>query len=425
VKLQHPRAQLLSGLASAAVGLLLTTASPVAIAITAFIPALWMAQPTRRGAFIGACCYYAGALWPVVPAVNAFLAGGHPGAGTWHSGSLGAILWAGSAVTLSLTWPILWTADPRQLFWRATIAGLLVVLPPLGLIGVASPLAAAGFLFPAMKFIGLLAVLLAPGMIVCHPRMGTALLLTAALVANLVYSGGAKPPADWQAMNTVGEDEATDDYWTISKTLERAESSSAHVIVFPEGALPQWTESAEAFFERRLSALGARGQILLAGAFMPADPPSRMGEVDFAEQLQVLRGSESSGEALPEVHVGPISEVAYRNGIVSLGTASAVVQQRVPVPFGMWRPFTGTGVPLNVAGDGILRVAGQRAAVLICYEQLLVWPAVVSMLHRPTLIVGIANDHWVRHTPIPELQQMYLQSWSRLSDLPLISASNR
>jgi hypothetical protein len=379
----------------------------------------------RSGAFIGACCYYAGALWPVIPAVNAFLAGGHPGVGTWHSGSLGAILWAASAVTLSLTWPILWTADRRQLFWRAPIAGLLVVLPPLGLIGVASPLAAAGFLFPAMKFVGLLAVLLAPGMIVSYPRTGTALLLTAALVANLLYSGAPKPPADWQAINTVGEDEATDGYWAISKTLERAESSNAHVVVLPEGALPQWTESAESFFEHRLSALGARRQILLAGALMLADPPNRMGEVNFAEQLQVLQGSESSGGALPSVHVGPTSAVAYRNGIVALGKECAAVQQRVPVPLGMWRPFTGAGVPLNIAGDGILIVAGQRTAVLICYEQLLVWPAVVSMLHRPTLIVGIADDRWVRHTPIPELQQKYLRSWSRLCDLPLISASNR
>jgi predicted amidohydrolase len=255
--------------------------------------------------------------------------------------------------------------------------------------------------------------------------MGTALLLTAALVANLVYSGGAKPPADWQAINTIGENEAADDYWTISKTLERAESSNAHVVVLPEGALPQWTQSAESYFERRLNALGARRQILLAGALMPADAPNRLGEVNFAEQLNVLRGSEPSVEVLPEVHVGPISEIAYRNAMVALGRESAVVQQRVPVPLGMWKPFTGTGVPLNAGGDGILKVAGQRAAVLICYEQLLVWPAVVSMLHRPTLIVGIANDHWVRHTPIPELQQMYLQLWSRLSDLPLISASNR
>jgi apolipoprotein N-acyltransferase len=276
-----------------------------------------------------------------------------------------------------------------------------------------------------MKFVGLLAVLLAPGMIARHPRTGTTLLVTAALVANLLYPGAPRPPADWQAINTVSEDEATDGYWAISKALERAESSNAQVIVLPEGALPQWTESAESFFTHRLSTLRARRQILLAGAVMSADSPNRMGDVDFAEQLQVLRGSESSGKVLPGVHVGPISEVAYRNGMVALGSASAAVQQRVPVPLGMWKPFTGAGVPLNVAGDGILTVAEQRTAVLICYEQLLVWPAVVSILHRPTLIVGIANDRWVRQTPIPELQQMYLQSWSRLLHLPLISASNR
>jgi hypothetical protein len=425
MKLQYPCVQLLSGLLSAAVGILLTTASPVAIAITAFIPALWMAQPTRRGAFIGACCYYAGALWPVIPAVNTFLASDHPAAGTWHSGSLGAILWAGGAVTLSLTWPILWTADRRQLLWRAPVAGLLVVLPPLGLIGVASPLAAAGFLFPAMKFVGLFAVLLAPGVIVSSPRTGTALLLAAALVANLLYSGTPKPPADWQAINTVSEDGPNDDYGAISKTLGYAESSNARVVVLPEGALRQWTGSAESFFQSRLSALGARGQTLLAGAIVPADSLHRGGEVNFAEQLKILRGAESFRAELPSVHLAPNSDAAYCNGMVALGNVTAVVPQRVPVPLGMWKPFTRIGVPLNLAGDGILRVAGQRAAVLICYEQLLVWPAVVSMLHRPSLIVGIANDHWVKQTPIPELQQMYLQSWSRLSDLPIISASNR
>jgi hypothetical protein len=36
--------------------------------------------------------------------------------------------------------------------------------------------------------------------------------------------------------------------------------------------------------------------------------------------------------------------------------------------------------------------AGYRAAVLICYEQLLTWPILTSMVDHPTAIVAVAND---------------------------------
>jgi hypothetical protein len=100
--------------------------------------------------------------------------------------------------------------------------------------------------------------------------------------------------------------------------------------------------------------------------------------------------------------------------------------QRVPVPVGMWRPFgAGPSVPLHVGRPGTIEVAGQRVAFLICYEQLLVLPVLLSAVDRPTLIVGMANQYWVRETSIPAAQRASLTAWSRLFALPLLIAENK
>jgi apolipoprotein N-acyltransferase len=70
----------------------------------------------------------------------------------------------------------------------------------------------------------------------------------------------------------------------------------------------------------------------------------------------------------------------------------------------MWRPFGHGGAALNITGPGVLNVAGQRVGVLICYEEMIVWPVLTSMLERPTVLVGIANDYWCTQTSIPAFQ---------------------
>jgi Carbon-nitrogen hydrolase len=60
----------------------------------------------------------------------------------------------------------------------------------------------------------------------------------------------------------------------------------------------------------------------------------------------------------------------------------------------------------------------------VCYEQLLVFPLLVSMAHDPDLIVGVANDWWARDTNIPAIQGQALKAWGRLFRLPVISAVN-
>ena len=68
---------------------------------------------------------------------------------------------------------------------------------------------------------------------------------------------------------------------------------------------------------------------------------------------------------------------------------------------------------------------GQRAAVLMCYEQLLVWPFLSTVFERPTVLVTAANDYWAKETPIPEVQKVSAKSLARLFGMPLLSAVNQ
>jgi len=83
------------------------------------------------------------------------------------------------------------------------------------------------------------------------------------------------------------------------------------------------------------------------------------------------------------------------------------------------------GVPLNLLGPGIISVQGQRAAVLMCYEQLLVWPFLSSVFEHPNVLVTAANDYWAKGTLIPEIQEVSAKSLARPFGLPLLSAVNK
>jgi len=81
-------------------------------------------------------------------------------------------------------------------------------------------------------------------------------------------------------------------------------------------------------------------------------------------------------------------------------------------------------VPLKLFGRGTMRIHAQKAAVLICYEQVLVWPFLSSAVERPTILLTISNDYWAKNTLIPAIQQSSATSWARLFNLPILSATN-
>jgi hypothetical protein len=399
---------------SASIGLLLNTASPVAVAITGICPVIWLIQRTRSAAYATAVVYYAAALWPVIPCARAFA----------DSVSLGPILWIFGALCLGLPWLAFWTENRRGLLWRAPLAGLIGIAPPLGIIALASPVAAAGYLFPSLKLIGIAVTLSLPGLIAFRPVTGTSLAFVAILTTNLAGPKTELTREIWQGMDLVGEqtNNSFTDFKNLEFALRTAAASHARVIVFPEATIRCWTPTAAAFFEQSVSRLAARKKTLLIGAIIPSVIPELV-ESNLLEQLNILVDRHQLVKPSASLSGSKSFTSKYRNAVIAIGADSATFDQRIPVPIGMWHPFSDIGVPLNLGGAATLVIAGERAAMLICYEQLIVWPALVSTINQPTMLVGIANEQWVKGTTVPRLQRTYLQAWARLIGVTPIHAS--
>lgn len=354
---------------------------------------LYKAQ-SRVQAYATLFSYYLGASWPLIPGSRAFF-------GTRTNALAGIFLCLCAVSLLAVPAALLFTRDHKKLPFAISGIFLLTALPPLGIIGWASPLLSAGVLFPGTRWLGLIAIL---GII---PLLGRFPLKTAtsttivALLVNTFYNAPSLP-AGWQAVNTEfrGAGQAEPDFLlefnAHEEMLDAINRSNALVLLFPEHVVTQWNEATEAFWNKSLQGLARRHATILIGAGL-----HREGGPNF------LGGGR------------------YYNVLIARGQEThTVYYQRIPVPLGMWKPLIGDGVPLNLFGPGTISVQNQRVAVLICYEQLLVWPFVSSAFEHPTIVVTAANDYWARGTPILKIQNASVSSSARLFGLPVLSAVN-
>jgi hypothetical protein len=404
------------------VGLALSSAYAFGIATAVLMPALCLRAQSRRGSYVSALSYYAGALWPLIAGANNFF-------GPSVSILVALALWGVSATLLALPWLLVWSVNTKQALWRAPAGLLLTVIPPLGIIGWASPLTAAGFLFPATGWCGLLGCALLTGALAAWPKQAVIAIAVASVIANLTHPTDPRPPADWLAIDTHFGSIAhrtpgpLAEYQVAEEIQKRALSAEASVIVFPETVVPYWTASTDEFWQPTLAALRMSGKTILIGTRIPraSIDPSRF--YDFSGELAALRDA-----PVRALTIGPVAKSSwspvYFNGVVIRGVKLGTFTQRIPVPIAMWNPFSPASVPMNVAGPGVITISGKRATILICYEQLIVWPVVTSMRQHPDVLLGVANDYWAAGTPIVRFQAAAVRSWARLFGIPCLVAVN-
>jgi apolipoprotein N-acyltransferase len=366
----------------------------VTIPFALLAPLLLYHTQSRAHSYATLLFYYVGASWPLIPGANTFF-------GARGTTIEGILLCFCASILLGIPGALLFTRD--RALRPFAIAGmfLLTALPPLGIIGWASPFLAAGVLFPGTSWLGLLGTLALIPLLGRFPLRTTALAAILALLANNFYKPPALP-AGWQAINTEfgGAGQADPDFLAEFDAHEQMQEtisqSNARVLLFPEHVVTQWTEATEAFWRKALHNLAERHATILIGVGLP-----RSRGPHFADSSR------------------------YYNALLAKNEESqAVYYQRIPVPLAMWKPLTGNGVPLNLFGPGTLQVQNQRVAVLICYEQLLVWPFLSSAFKHPTVLITAANDYWAKGTPIPKIQNSSALSLARLFRLPVLSAVN-
>jgi len=315
--------------------------------------------------------------------------------------------------------------------WRVPLGLLISIIPPLGLIGWASPAVAAGLLFPATGYVGFALTLCLPGCLAVAPKRTLVVAATLAAVCNGLHPQLPNVPDDWQGINTKYGAVAHDhlnllrEYQIAEDIQSRSLASPARVIVFPESVIPHWTSATDLFWEHTITTLKRHGKTVLFGAIIPATsaPVESRWAHDLTASVAALQNTTANtGESRGRSERG--SQGSYTNGIVMRGAETGWFAQRVPVPLGMWRPFSNTGAPLKLAGPPVVSIGDDTAAIIICYEQLIPWPVLTSFLERPSIIVAVANNFWVSGTPIPRVQQSTMRAWARLFHLPVIFAAN-
>ena len=347
-----------------AIGLSVSFAIPAGIAASIIVPALVLRQRNWASSLASALAYYGAASWALVPAAVAFV-------GRDLSALTPIFLWCCAALLLASPWALVWSPDRSQFCWRVPVALTVTSIPPLGLIGWASPITAAGLLFPGTGWVGVVAAVIFSGVLAARPRPVLPILALAVLVAHTMYPGDPTPPIGWHGVNTNFDvsDTAnpTAEYLRAQSIQRFVRMSDAHVVIFPESVITEWTEATDLFWQETTEFLRANGKTVLVGATAPMAPHKGLTRqsFDFSAELASLRGTAPMPEPFGNLGAQSASARAapYRNTVIIRGAEFGAFDQRIPVPIGMWQPFTGVGVPLNLQASGTVQLAGKRAAV--------------------------------------------------------------
>jgi hypothetical protein len=369
------------------------------LATSALFPLIWSKAPSRLAAGFVTFCYYASAARGLLRGTQVFLGS----LGQCTSTLLGVLFIVTSSCILAVPWCFLWTRDPNPIAiaWRLPTILILVSIPPVGFLGWANPITAAGVLFPGLRWYGLAAIvgIMVLGIILKHPSHILAMLVLCVLSAQL-FPDPPKPPDGWKGQDTnfgglsaqAGFIRFYDQNMKIIETATNPQELT--VILFPEAVAGHWNMATEALWKEEASrTLETKGVTVLLGA-------------------ERFTGEDSKPEHYDVV-------------IVSVGAESRIIyRQRIPMPVSMWRPFCKRGARLHWLDASVFTLDGHKAAALVCYEQVLIWPLLVSMVYQPDVILAPANAWWSRDTAIPGVQHTVLRAWSRLFQIPVITAFN-
>ncbi|AIC30105.1 conjugal transfer protein TraB 2 (plasmid) [Rhizobium etli bv. mimosae str. IE4771] len=350
-------------------------------------PVLWALARTRRTAAVVSAGYFLAASRGLPQGVATFYS-----SGIWP----GLLLWLCASTGFVIVHSVLWTkrTDVRPL--RYLLAAALMAIPPFGITGWAHPITAAGVLFPGWGWWGLVAATAGLMGLATPMWPAVAIVLTGFWIGSAATWDQLRLPESWQGVDlemgaSLGRKTSIERHRDLIATVTDRALGGARMIVLPESALGFWTPTVARFWVRALR--GTDG-IVIAGA----------AAVDAGGYDNVLLAIAGDGARL-----------LYR--------------ERMPVPGSMWQPWRpllgeSGGARAHFFANPVVTVADSRAAPLICYEQLIVWPVLHSMLQEPDIIVAVGNGWWTKGTSIVAIQRASTKAWARLFDKPVVFSFN-
>jgi hypothetical protein len=334
-----------------------------------------------------------------------------------------AFLWFLLQCILTTAWIILKKGRTQFRHILLQVVGTLFItifVPPYALLGIANPITASGYYFPASGYwgIGLYILLICTAAYLLansssekirerkQVKFLLGIILTFAIVLNgrnHFKNGLSNVPSGWAGINTHLGRFPADNYQIIFERhlelkvfAEEEIRRGKKVIIFPESVAGILTNTGKnLWLDIDLLAKRQDAHILLGG-YLPVSPSI------YDNALFVI------GKDIPGL--------------------SKALTARISMPVTNWRPLLKPSASIHIgpAHDGVFTIKDQSAAFLICYEQVLVWPLLQSMAGRQkiNLIVAVSNIWWAKDTKIPDIMDRICRVWGRLFNISVLRIVN-
>ncbi len=331
--------------------------------------------------------------------------------------------WSACTLLLTAPWALARWNRPGDRYPALRYLGALVVvsLPPLGVLGMASPWCAAAASFPGLGLAGLALALGASAVLVRFGRglrpLGqrapcpTRAVVSGATLLTLLLAGALIPTPAW---SWPGRIEAL--------TTQDRESASAPS---PLRVLRQNARLVHRVLARIRHAAPRTTFVLPEDAAVHWSPVTAL--LWWPVALAAYRHHDTVMLGVTARFHG---ERQKRDGLLLMGRHAGLITARQPMPVTEWNPWASPGVKAHWWRSGATTALGYPAAVTICYEQLLVWPVAEAFMGHPApaVLIGASNHWWVRVGSLDagegRMQARMLAAWGRLYGVPVILADN-
>ena len=295
---------------------------------------------------------------------------------------------------------------------RLLIGYLPAFFPPLWFVGAASPLFSAGILFPGLGLPGLVLLVVFQSVLSAllnsrWERRSMRLVFVGLTVVSLIANALERPPTSpsgWVALGTADEPrpllQRPPWEFAVAKRVLSALDSGARVVLLPEGIATFWTKD-------------PAGQISLPYPWSGIDREAR------ARHATVLIGSEVPENSRMRV---------WDDALVALGEGGIrAFPARQPIPVAGWNPFSKTHhEPSHWRKTGVATIAGSRALVSLCFEDLLIGSQVeADLLGHPRVVLSADNLWFSKGTSDRGFQSVSIRSIGRLFGIPVLRAVNQ
>ena len=355
------------------------------------IPVIWSKSTTKKTAWLVGVFYHLTASRGIIFGVPVFF-----DSTVLH----GIAFWAVAGLIQSL--PYFLCSYVRNSYIAISVLLIALILPPIGIVGWANPLTAAGVIFPGYGFAGLFLTLCLIWFMVWLYNKNTILIGICAM-AIIFYPLiiGSRVMGNIQIQGSITNfagnpanlgDKFQRDYQKFIKTYNQYSGSEFKTLVLPESTGGIWTDSTKHLWSRWQRNL-QKDQVVVLPTLLP-------------ESNKTLK----TNNTLVEMKKDEFN-VLYK--------------ARQSVPLAMWKPWSKDNVKNNWFENPVFEISGKKATALICYEAYLIWPVLQSFLSgNPEIILFVSNHWWSKNTSLLSIQKTCVNAWASLFATQVVSAIN-